>query len=219
MTENLLQEKRSRLARERTGSRVVRRERTADRQVQIAETTLRLVAKHGLPGASLARIAGELGITDAALYKHFASKDEMLMAAFDLLADRVFTWIQSSPGDTVIERLQAMGKSHAQLFSQDIDGFNVPMFQFNVWIPKDRLRQHVDETHRGIQDALARMIEEGKTQGCIRKDIDTEVFVSEIYAWIWWEDLSYLRNLDPTSIAKGSEEMFGRILSDIRATE
>jgi AcrR family transcriptional regulator len=191
------------------------RTRSTNRQVQIAQTTLRLIANHGLSGVSLARIACLIGVTDAALYKHYASKDDILIAAYDLLAERVFRWIHGAPGQTTVDRLRALGESHASLFSQDINGFNVPMSQFNVWIPKDRVRQHVDKTHRMIMDSFVRMIEEGKAEGCIRDDTDAEVVVSEIYAWIWWEDLSYLRGLDPKSIAKGSGEMFNRMLSDI----
>ena len=191
------------------------RARSADRQAQIAQTTLRLIAKHGLSGVSLARIASVIGVTDAALYKHYASKDDILIAAYDLLAERVFRWIEEAPGRTTVDRLRALGESHASLFSQDIDGFNMPMSQFNVWIPRDRVSLHVDKTHRTIMDSFVRMIEEGKAEGCIRADTDAEVVVSEVYAWIWWEDLSYLRGLDPKSIAKGSGEMFNRMLSDI----
>jgi AcrR family transcriptional regulator len=193
------------------------RVKSADRQVQIAKVTLRLIAKYGLSGASLSRIAGEVGISDAALYKHYAGKGDILMAAFDLLAGRIFRWIESSPGTTVIERLRAMGSSHADLFSRDMRGFNIPMFQFNVWIPRDRLRKHVDEVHRNIMSALARMLEEGKAQGCVRDDVDVDVVVSRIYAWIWWEDLSYLRGLDLAGITKGSSDMLEHIIAEISA--
>jgi TetR/AcrR family fatty acid metabolism transcriptional regulator len=192
-----------------------KRARSVDRQRQIAEVTLLLIARHGLPGVRLAQIADEIGVTDAALYKHFASKEDILIAAYDLLATRVFRWIDTRPGSTALERLRSLGETHAPNFSRDVDGFNVPMSQFNVWIPQDRLRRRVDETHRAIMDALVRLLEEGKAGGCVRTEIDSEVIVSEIYAWIWWEDLSHLRGLDPASIAKGSVEMFTRILADV----
>ena len=43
----------------------------------------------------------------------------------------------------MIDRLRDMGRSHAQIFSKDIEGFNAPMFQFISWLPKDRIREHV----------------------------------------------------------------------------
>lgn len=199
-------------------ARGLRRSRSADRKEQIARVTRELVATYGIQGASLARIADGIGVTDAALYKHFGSKDDMLIAAYDTMADRVFRWIESFTGLSVETRLRRMGESHAKLFSKDIVGFNGPMFQFNVWLPDDRVREHVDKSHRAIMDALLHMIETGKAQGTVREDVDSDLIVDELYAWIWWEDLSYLRGLDPKRIKKRSAEMFGRILKDIAAS-
>ena len=194
-----------------------RRSRGADRRAQIARVTRELVAQYGIHGASLARIAHGVGVTDAALYRHFGSKDDMLIAAYDTLAERVFRWIDSFAGYSVGTRLRKMGESHAELFSKDILGFNGPMFQFNVWLPDGRVREHVDRTHRAMMDALVQMIEEGKAGGAIRADVDPDLIVDELYAWIWWEDLSYLRGLDPKGIEKRSAEMVGRIIKDIGA--
>jgi AcrR family transcriptional regulator len=187
----------------------------ADRKQQIIDVTRELVAKYGIQGTSLARIAEAVGVTDAALYKHFPSKDDMLLAAYDSMAERVYRWIGSFDDLTAYERIQKLGESHAELFSKDLIGFNGPMFQFNVWLPDDRIREHVGRTHQAFVDALVVILEEGKRDGTVRQDADAEFIVSELYAWIWWEDLSYLRGLDPVSIKRRSAEMFGRILADI----
>lgn len=192
-----------------------RRRSSEFRRKQIAEVTLGLIAQHGLPGVRLAQIAEAVGITDAALYKHFGSKEDILIAAYDVLAARVFRWLESPPGEDAVERLRYVGNTHEALFSRDIDGFNMPMSQFNVWIPRDRLREHVDQTHRALMAALARLVQDGKADGCFRRDTDEEVIVSELFAWIWWEDLSHLRGLDPATITKGSSEMFQRILTSL----
>jgi TetR/AcrR family transcriptional regulator len=195
----------------------VKRLRGAERRQEIAEATLRLIAELGLPGVSMSRIAAEIGVTDAALYKHYAAKEDILIAAYDILAERVFAWINAGVGSSSLDRLEEMGRCHAALFSEDLEGFNIPMSQFNVWIPQDRLRAHVNESHRDIIRALVQLIEEGKADGSMRPDGDAEVIVSELYAWIWWDDLSHLRGIDRASIAKGSREMFSRILADIRS--
>ncbi len=198
----------------RTGRRPDRY-RGADRKQQIVRATRELVAKYGIQGTSLARIAGAVGVTDAALYKYFPSKDDMLIAAYDSMAERVLGWIGSFDDLSAYERIRKLGGTHAEVFSRDLTGFNGPMFQFNVWLPEDRIREHVGRTHQAFVDALVGVIEQGKSEGTIRHDADAEFIVSELYAWIWWEDLSYLRGLDPASIEKRSAEMFGRILADI----
>ncbi len=186
-----------------------------ERKEQIVRATRELIARYGLHGTSVARISAAVGITDAALYKHFASKDDILIAAYDSMAARVFEWIASNADLPAHERIKRLGETHAGLFSKDMVRFNVPMFQFNVWLPEGHLRKHVNDTHAALVDALSALIEEGKSEGSLRADVDTEFIVSEIYAWIWWEDLSYLRGLDSTVTQKRSVEMFGRILQDI----
>lgn len=49
-----------------------------DTKERILETALELFAKNGYLGTSMSDIAGQLGVTKAALYKHYASKQEIL---------------------------------------------------------------------------------------------------------------------------------------------
>ena len=65
----------------------------------------------------------------------------------------------------------------------------------------------------------ADLIEEGKAQGCIRTDIETDLIVAELFAWIWWEDLSYLEGLDTEVTLKGSANMFAGLMTRISAPD
>jgi TetR/AcrR family fatty acid metabolism transcriptional regulator len=203
------------LARPLDGER--RRLPSGARRLQIVQATLRLVAEHGLAGVSMSRLADSVGISNAALYRHFTSRDDILVAAHDALIQRVFSWLRSSKAPLVIDRLRDMGRSHAQIFSKDIEGFNAPMFQFISWIPRDRVREHVVQRRVEMLQWYAELIDEGKTQGCIRTDIETDLIVAELFAWIWWEDLSYLEGLDTEMTLKGSANMFDRLLARISA--
>lgn len=193
-----------------------RRSQSALRRQQIVDVTIDMIDRYGIQGASLALIAEGVGVTDAALYKYFSSKDDMLIAAYDSIAERVFAWIESFGDLPAAAALRKMCDTHARLFSRDISRFNAPMFQFNLWRPEDRIREQVVKTQGEIMDAVARVVERGKTDGSVRPDVDTDIIVAEIFAWIWWEDLSYLRALDPKGIEKRSTEMFARILNEIQ---
>ena len=86
-----------------------------ERQKQIAEVTLKLVAKHGVHGATISRIASGVGLSRAALYKCFPNREAMLEAALDLLVERVPRWIARSSGATVYEHLMDMGNQFGPL--------------------------------------------------------------------------------------------------------
>jgi hypothetical protein len=64
-------------------------------------------------------------------------------------------------------------------------------------------------------EAVGEIIEEGKAQGCIAQDVDVMQAVADLYAWIYWEDLSYLEGLDHEFTERNSAEMYGRILKRI----
>jgi TetR/AcrR family transcriptional regulator, fatty acid metabolism regulator protein len=185
------------------------------RKPQIIEATLRLIAEHGLAGTSMTRIADEVGISNAALYRHFASRDDIVIAAHDSLMQRVFTWLNSSKAPDALDRLRELGSTHAEIFSRDIEGFNAPMFQFISWLPRDRVRDHVVSRRMEMLRWYADLVEEGKAQGSIRDDIETELIVAELFAWIWWEDLSYLEGLDTEATLEASADMFDRLLARI----
>ncbi|HLA81011.1 MAG TPA: TetR/AcrR family transcriptional regulator [Thermoleophilia bacterium] len=192
-----------------------RRVRGSDRKAQITRETLRLVAEHGIQGTSMSRISAAVGVSSAALYRHFESRDDILIAAFDTLMDRFALWLESSYDPCALHRLRDMCRRHASLFSQDVEGWNAPMFQFTVYIPKDRVREHVHARRTKMFEAVGQIIDEGRAQGCIAPDVDVRQAVADLYAWIYWEDLSYLEGLDHEFTQRNSADMYGRILKRI----
>ena len=52
---------------------------TASRKQQIARAAMEIISEEGLHNLVMVKIAKRVGVTDAAIYKHFRSKDEMLL--------------------------------------------------------------------------------------------------------------------------------------------
>jgi AcrR family transcriptional regulator len=67
--------------------RVARRERRRERsREEIVDATRRVLARDGLPGTTLDAVAREVGLTKAALYYYYPSKDALLFdAVYDIL--------------------------------------------------------------------------------------------------------------------------------------
>ena len=53
----------------------------------IVQAAIRLFARQGIEGTSVKEIGREAGVTDAAIYKHFTSKDEVALAVFAHYSD------------------------------------------------------------------------------------------------------------------------------------
>ena len=61
---------------------------TTDREA-VLETALRLLDAEGVEALTMRRLAGELGVSAMAPYRHVGSKDELLMVLVDRLAARL----------------------------------------------------------------------------------------------------------------------------------
>lgn len=66
-----------------SGSRARRPRRGRDTRGQIVDAALRLFSERGYARTTVRDIAREVGITDAAIYYHFASKRDLLKALFE----------------------------------------------------------------------------------------------------------------------------------------
>ncbi len=199
-------------SRSQTSSTIVKR------RVEITDATLRLVAEDGLQGATMVRAGPASSISTAALYRYFESREAILMAAFDRLADEVLDWIRSMEDLDDIGQLRTVLSLHSDLFSSDIKRFNAPMYQFRVYLPDDRIRQHVGERTKGMIKAYEQMAERGKMRGGIRPDADSRSFVSDLLAWMYWESLTYLSGLDGADSSGGPKsihEMLDRVLKRV----
>jgi AcrR family transcriptional regulator len=83
-----------------------RRKPAEDRRREIADAALRVVAAHGLGRFTSLAIAREVGVSDAALFRHFPSKDAIVDAAIDRIEEILFEGFPPQVDDP-IERLGA----------------------------------------------------------------------------------------------------------------
>jgi AcrR family transcriptional regulator len=78
-----------------------------DTRTRIQRVGLRLFTEHGYEATSLREIAEELGVTKAALYYHFRSKDEIIKSLVeDRLAkvDELIAWARTQPRGVEMRR-------------------------------------------------------------------------------------------------------------------
>ena len=191
----------------------------AERQEQIAEVTLKLVARYGVHGATISRIAAGTGLSRAALYKFYANRERMLEAALDLLVERVPRWIARSPGDTVFEHLMGMGSQFGPLGLSVFESFTRPWFQFAAAPGAGKLTQELAKRQLVFVRDFAVLIEQGKRDGSIREDADTNLAAWSLMMWAWAADVSRLVGLDQVMGSETSIEIFKRMLGDIAARE
>lgn len=186
-----------------------------DRRRQIVEVTMDLVAKHGVQATSTSRIAAAAGVSEATLYRYFRSRQEMLLAAMDLVYERIFDVIRAGEGENALDRLRAIGRRHFGTLTSEEKRFVYPLFEFVAAPPSCGLRDALAEHQRAATQALAEIIEEGKRQGLIRPETDSAQIAWELVGVYWTQDISYLMGLTEYLDATRGQRMLERILAAI----
>ena len=185
------------------------------RRQQIADTTLKLVAKHGVDGATISRIAAGVGLSRAALYKYFPNREAMLEAALDLLFERVPRWIPRYSGDNVLECLMEMGDQFGPLGVSVFESFTHPWFQFAAASGAGKLTEQLGQRHLVFVRDLVALIEQGKRDGSVREDADSDLIAWGLMMWAWATDVARLVGLEEVLGSERAVAIFRRLLGDI----
>ena len=96
------------------------------RKEEIVLVTLELAAEKGLANVSMSMIADKIGIKKSSLYKHFASKDEIVEAMYELLRKQAKEKANIKPidysilfeGKTAYEVLKTVVSGYVQMNQQ-----------------------------------------------------------------------------------------------------
>lgn len=91
---------------------------TIERRRQIAEAALRIIADRGVRRLTAAALAEEVGIADGTIFRHFATMDEVALAAIERFEERLES---TFPPETLppLERLGAFFTARLALVRAD----------------------------------------------------------------------------------------------------
>jgi AcrR family transcriptional regulator len=168
----------------------------AARKEQIVEVTLRVVAKYGIQGTTMTRIAAAAGVSPAALYSHFKNRRQILLAALDVVYDRIFDMYHSTEQPDALQRIREIWNFHSSLLSSQSDGFVFPLFEFFAAPPNSGLRKAVGARQMSAVRTLAKIIDEAKEQGTVMQAVDSEEAAWAMIGIALNEDIASLIGLE-----------------------
>jgi len=189
----------------------------AARRRQIAEITVDIVSEYGVEATTTSRIAEAAGVTPSALYRHFPNRNAILLAALDVLYERIHAVVRVSQEGTVMDRLRAIGRFHSDIVSSEQSTFVIPLFEFLAASPEAGLRESLRAHQTEVIKELAALIEQGKADGSIRQDVDSEQYSWELHGVYWAEDVTYLMGLRHFITSGRSTTMLEHMLQRIEA--
>jgi len=157
-----------------------------------------LVGKHGVAGTSTARIAAAVGVSEPALYRHFENRHQMLLASLDALYAVIFEIIDSSENPDALERLREISRTHMDYGANRYDVVVSSFLGFVSSPVETGFRHEFEIRQEAATSALAVIVEEGKTQGTVREDVDAQETAWELVGAFWADIVArgVLRSVD-----------------------
>lgn len=143
------------------------------RQKEILEASLAVIDTEGLKKFTMKNVAQRIGVTDAALYKHFPDKGAILGALQTLFKEStldILAAIQADPGRDALGKLEIFVKGRAQQF-QENRALTVTLFSEELFRGMASVSSMNQDTMDSHADLLMNIIREGQEAGTLKKDI------------------------------------------------
>ncbi|MBN1628995.1 MAG: TetR/AcrR family transcriptional regulator [Thermoleophilia bacterium] len=156
----------------------------------------RVVAKYGVEGATVSRIAGAAGVSEGTLYVYFTSREEMLRAALDSIFEQMAELIDSAPRTNAMDALRDIARRHSEMMKTEQEVFTSPWIEFIAAGNHTGLREAIAQTQSRAFEKMLHIIERGQAEGTIRNDLDGRRLAWQFYTVIWAENLSSLMGLN-----------------------
>ena len=153
----------------------------AERRLAIVEAAIRVFTDGSYRGTTTAEIAHAAGVSEPILYRHFASKRDLYLAALDRAWNEARTvWEATLAGaDDVRAGLEAVARGHVAVRGCKLQLAELWVQALSEASEDPELRRHLRAHMRDVHDFLASVIRRGQEQGCLAadRDPDTEAWM------------------------------------------
>jgi AcrR family transcriptional regulator len=153
------------------------------KRAEIADAALRIIETRGIAALTTSALAGELGVSSGAPFRHFANREEILEAVVLRVEELI---LDTFPPETVppLERILALLQARADMVGGS-RGIGRLMFseQFTLALPDiaaARLRSVVTRTQAFLLEALT----EAQREGTIRTDLPPQALLAVVFGML-----------------------------------
>lgn len=142
------------------------------RRGQIVQATLKIIARSGVSSLTTAALAREVGISEANLYRHFRSKDEIYTATVVQVREMIANNLEKvlADGSEPVVLLKRFFMLQVELMEEN-SGIPRLMFSEELHVHQ-HMREKILHTMYGVSEKLASLVRNGQKAGSIRKDMD-----------------------------------------------
>ena len=164
-----------------------KRPKPGERRVQILQALAAMLEQPGAERVTTAALAARLEVSEAALYRHFASKAQMFEGLIDFIEQSVFTLVNQ-----ILEREGANGNQQAARiltllvqFAERNPGMTRVMVGDALVYENERLQQRMNQFFDKIEATLRQVLRGAATaDGSATPSVDAQVRAAALTAFV-----------------------------------
>jgi len=147
----------------------------SERQKEIIEAALVLIDTKGIQGLTIKNLSKAIGITEPAIYRHFESKNEIVLTLLDNFMEmaRMLSGLMQSYSATAHEKIKIMIEKMVDLFTENPPLVSV-IFSEEIFKNEQVLKKRIVEILDIHADTIENILVKGQEEGNVRKDIDSK---------------------------------------------
>lgn len=141
----------------------------AERRQALIDTALRVFSEGSYRGTTTAEIARAAGVSEPILYRHFASKRDLYLAALDHVWGKMRAQWEAALAESanVRDAFEAIGRSHVSVHDCKFQMAELWVQALGEAAEDPELREHLRRHLREVHDFMADVIRQGQEQGVL----------------------------------------------------
>lgn len=154
---------------------IKRRLSTEERQSEIIRVAVELAAEKGVDSVSTQDMANAMQLTQGAIFRHFATKDDIWVAVMQWIRDRLMKVLDKAAADATdpLNGIERMFFAHITFISKHPA---IPRLLFSELLHKknSKLRELIQGIISGYEARITGLLEVAKSQSLVSDDLDSQ---------------------------------------------
>ncbi len=146
-----------------------------DRQIQIIDVASRILTSEGTSGLTTKKLASKMEFSEAAIYRHFSSKEDIIVSMLHYLSESMeerFSQLELLEDDPAYN-LELLFKSQFDFFKER-NHFVIAVFSDGLFDKSELIREGIHQVMETKKKFLMPIITAGKQKQVFTSDISTQ---------------------------------------------
>ncbi len=159
--------------------------KTGERKLQILQTLAQMLEKPSAEKITTAALAAKLDVSEAALYRHFASKAQMFEGLIAFIEETIFGLVTKISG----EHASGLAQTEAVLsmllgFAKKNQGMTRVLIGDALVNENERLQLRINQLHDRLEATLKQSLRFAVTQKEIPEDVDAAAHANLLLSYV-----------------------------------